>query len=134
MASLHQLYSQAMRSTEHDRASSRLVVSEDLWFVCVLNGACLDFYDLSMQAPEMGARAFKFLSTTRIGDAPATEAALCPHDPSILAVGTDMGGLTLFRLRRSISPASVLAGGPVHPSGPLLELTHVLLGHLLEEG
>lgn len=118
MSSLLQLYSQETRSTSHsDRSTNRLVVSEDLWFACVLNGTSLDFFDLNLQPPEAGLCALSFLSTTRMG-APCTEAALSPHDPTIMAVGTTEGTLAFLRLRRTISPTSIAASA--QPGGPLL--------------
>ena len=115
-ASLVQLYAQDCHSTKDlgDRSTSRLVVSEDLWFVGVLNGVSLDFYDLSLKKPEDGLRSLNFLSATVLGTSPATEAALSPHDPSVLAVGTASGSLAFLRLRRVDASASI------RPSGPLL--------------
>ena len=68
-ASLVQLYAQDCHSTKDlgDRSTSRLVVSEDLWFVGVLNGVSLDFYDLSLKKPEDGLRSLNFLSATVLG-------------------------------------------------------------------
>ena len=115
---LVQLYSQEVRSTSHERATSRLVVSEDLWFACVLNGPALDFYDLTLRTPEDSLRSLPFLCTTRLGDSVATEAAISPHDPTLLAVGTANGTLSFLRLRRTHSPSSIVSDS--RPSGPLL--------------
>ena len=108
---ISQLYSQ---SSARGRG---LVVSERLWFACVLNGSSLDFFDLAATTPQPDvACAFKFLCSERLtGDAPATEAVLSPHDASILAVGTASGTLAFLRLHRTAassgSPSSVLAMG-----------------------
>ena len=117
-STLGQLYSQSARGRG-------LVVSERLWFVCILNGSSLDFYDLAATPPQHDvASAFKFLCSERqIGDAPATVAALSLHDPSILAVGTASGVLAFLRLRRTAtSPSSVFAStDKITPhAGPLL--------------
>ena len=78
---ISQLYSQ---SSARGRG---LVVSERLWFACVLNGSSLDFFDLAATTPQPDvACAFKFLCSERLtGDAPATEAVLSPQYASTRA-------------------------------------------------
>ena len=113
-ATLVQLYSQTVHSSPG--LSSRLVVSEDLWFSCILNGANLDFFDLAANPPEDGLCSLKFLCSERL-HSPATEAQISPYDPSMLAVGTSAGTLAFLRLRRSAF------GGPTSPSSVLTAST-----------
>ena len=110
---LAQLYAQSVHSTHAPphATTNRLVVSEDLAFVGVLNGAEIDFYDLAVVEPEDHLRAIKFLCSIRLEE-PLVTAALDPHSPSSLAVGTSTGGVAFLRLRRTMD-------GEV-PLGPLL--------------
>ena len=87
------VYSQEVRSSDSGSAQNKLVVSEQLLFVGVCNGGSIDFYDLALQEPEDGLHAMKFLASVRLGDSPTVEAALSPHDPTVLAAGTASGSI-----------------------------------------
>ena len=80
----------ALDARDAARDDESLIVSEELGFIGVLNGAEVDFYDLAALAPEDNLRAISFLSSTRLEE-PLVTAALDMHSSGTLAVGTSSG-------------------------------------------